>query len=236
MEFSLFFTVWPWIGLGASIVLLILLFTTNFLRMDLQKPRWKDPAWLAWIGAVAYMLHNAEEYGVDLTGATLSFPKVMTDLAGFKNISEFAYLSCNLSLVWVIGPLVAYLARKRPALATCMASFELINGLSHIAQAINLRLYNPGLFISVFIFIPFGIWTLYVCLGKGHLKWSNFMGILGVGVLYHMILFLGIKLVDVGIINGFMQGMIMLLDGALTLGLWVLLGKSKKAQLAEKRI
>jgi len=59
--YSMFFHVWPWIGLGAAIVLLLLIFCTDFLRSDKTKSRFRDPVSLAWMGAVIYMLHNLEE-------------------------------------------------------------------------------------------------------------------------------------------------------------------------------
>lgn len=58
--YSMFFHVWPWIGLGAAIVLLILIFCTDFLRSDKTKSRFLDPVSLAWMGSVIYMLHNLE--------------------------------------------------------------------------------------------------------------------------------------------------------------------------------
>ena len=56
-------------GLGAAVVVLILLFCTDWLRGDTTKSRWKDPFWIGWAFMVCYMLHNVEEYGFDLTGA-----------------------------------------------------------------------------------------------------------------------------------------------------------------------
>lgn len=75
--YSMFFHVWPWIGLGAAIVLLILIFCTDFLRSDKTKSRFLDPVSLAWMGSVIYMLHNLEEYGVDLYGNQQSFTTLM---------------------------------------------------------------------------------------------------------------------------------------------------------------
>lgn len=33
---------WSWIGLGMAIVFFVLLFFTDLLRNDLNKPRWQD--------------------------------------------------------------------------------------------------------------------------------------------------------------------------------------------------
>ncbi|MBR0077784.1 MAG: hypothetical protein IJP72_05225 [Bacteroidales bacterium] len=78
--YSLFFHQWMWMGFGAAIVLLIFIFFTKYLRGDTTTPRMKDPAVLAWLGAVAYMLHNMEEYGVDLYGKPSPFLRSCTNL------------------------------------------------------------------------------------------------------------------------------------------------------------
>ena len=44
--------VWPWIGLGAAGLLLILL-TTNVLRSDRSVTRWRDMTWLTWAATCA---------------------------------------------------------------------------------------------------------------------------------------------------------------------------------------
>lgn len=60
--YSYFFNIWPWIGFGAAVVVMIILFCTDFLRVEMQKCRWKDHYWLSWLFMVCYMLHNIEEY------------------------------------------------------------------------------------------------------------------------------------------------------------------------------
>lgn len=57
-----------WIGSAVAIVLLVLLFCTNHLRADLSRSRWHDYTWLSWMGMAAYLLHNVEEYGIDMYG------------------------------------------------------------------------------------------------------------------------------------------------------------------------
>ena len=110
--YSMFFHVWPWIGLGAAIVLLILIFCTDFLRSDKTKSRFLDPVSLAWMGAVIYMLHNLEEYGVDMYGNQQAFTTLMYQLLGVR-ISEAAFLCCNLLLVWVVATIITTLIAFR---------------------------------------------------------------------------------------------------------------------------
>ena len=226
MQFSKFFLVWPWIGLGFFISIMILAFGTNLFRSDLGKSRWFDPAWLAWLGASAYMLHNIEEYGVAFNGMENAFPYFMTGALGFE-ISEGAYLACNLGLVWVCGPLAALLAKKLPGMAVCMSIFELINGLSHVVQASVFHMYNPGLVTSIVVFFPLCIWTLYVCFFRKPKVLSGrlFLGQFLVGFVYHAILMMGVNLARMGMIGGAAQTMIMVVDAFIAIGGWYFFAK-----------
>lgn len=221
MHFSKFFLVWPWIGLGFFISIMILAFGTNLFRSDLGKSRWYDPAWLAWLGAAAYMLHNIEEYGIAFNGMRNAFPYFMTGALGFE-ISEGAYLATNLGLVWVCGPLAALLAKKLPGMAVCMSIFELINGLSHVAQAAIFHMYNPGLVQSIVVFFPLCIWTLYVCFFRKPevLSGRLFLGQFLVGFVYHAILMMGVNLARLGLIGPVAQTLIMVVDAFIAIGGW----------------
>ena len=229
--YSLFFHQWMWMGFGAAIVLLIFIFFTKYLRGDTTTPRMKDPAVLAWLGAVAYMLHNMEEYGVDLYGNTFAFPSFMYQLMGVR-ISEFAYLACNLCLVWVVGPLVAILVQRGyRRMASGMALFELINGLSHIVQAINLGCYNAGLLTSIVIFLPLGCWTLYVCYGREKMPRLDILWLFLGALAYHVVLLAGIMgATKLGIGAGW-QGIIMISDAVLIFCIWWLVGRKGKVEI-----
>ena len=93
-DYSYFFNIWPWMGLGGAVVVLILLFCTDWLRGDTTKSRWKDPFWLGWAFMVCYMLHNVEEYGFDLTGAHNGFPSAMAGIFG-QPLAEYFFLTVN---------------------------------------------------------------------------------------------------------------------------------------------
>lgn len=223
--YSFFFSVWPWIGLGAAVVLLLFIFCTKHLRLYPDRCVWRDPSALAWMGAVAYMLHNIEEYGVDLYGHHQAFNTLMVQLMGSR-ISEAAYLSCNLGLVWVVGPLTAIMVnRGYVRMAAGMALFELINGLSHIAQAINLGLYNPGLLTACVIFVPLCCWTLYVCYGKEHLPRLDILWLFLGGLLYHVFLAFGILGATRFGMSAAMQGLTMVVAAVLLFFIWWLVGR-----------
>ena len=58
----------PWIGGGAAVVLLILLFGTHVLQSEPGTSKWYDRVWLSWLALTIYLLHNVEEYGIDVFG------------------------------------------------------------------------------------------------------------------------------------------------------------------------
>ncbi|MBQ4394052.1 MAG: HXXEE domain-containing protein [Paludibacteraceae bacterium] len=249
--YSMFFHVWPWIGLGAAVVILLLVFCTDFLRSDKSRSRWFDPAILAWLGAVAYMLHNVEEYGVDMYGNQQAFTTLMYQLMGVR-ISELAFLACNLCLVWVVGPLTAVFVRKGYwRMAAGMALFELINALMHVVQAINLGCYNPGLLTSGVIFLPLCCWTLYVLYFRkeGNKKTVTLKDESTANSIYHLPfpkmdilwLFLGAFFYHIVLMAGIMgatklglpswlQGTIMVLDAVCLFYFWWLVGKKSRVQ------
>ena len=231
--YSMFFHVWPWIGLGAAIVLLILLFCTDVLRSDKTKSRFLDPVSLAWMGAIIYMLHNVEEYGVDIYGNMQAFTTFMYQLMGMR-ISEAAYLCCNLGLVWVVGPLTAVFVQKGyHRMAVGMAIFELINATTHIVQAINLGCYNPGLLNSAVLCLPVGIWTLYALYGKNKFPKMDLLWMFLAALFYHVVLLLGIVVTTKLGIPSWAQGLIMAFDAVCVFYFWWLVGKKQKFNVKE---
>ena len=223
-EPSLFMQNWCWIGLGAGIVLALIALFTDLFRCNLSVSRWYDPSWLAWLGAMDYMFHNFEEYGIDFFGRSFSFPQYMTEMSR-GNLGELSYLGCNIVLVWVLGPLLAIAARKYKAAAPSMAVFAILNSITHVA-AFPMGGYSPGLVTSLVLFIPVGLWTVYVCYVRERLGWGNFGKTLLVAAIYSFVLLQGISLANSGTLSSdAMQGLVMLADGAICGYLWYLIGK-----------
>jgi hypothetical protein len=104
-EFSF---VWPYMGLGAALLLALLL-RTDALRSDLGVSRWQDLVWLAWLGMLAYLIHQFEEHGIDLQGATYAFRGEMCRNLGQPDARTcpipFSFVNAvNITCVWVFGP------------------------------------------------------------------------------------------------------------------------------------
>lgn len=200
--YSLFFHCWPWMGLGAAITLTIIAFTTNLLRSNLSVSRWKDPTFIAWLGAIEYMFHNFEEFGVDFAGHTLGFAYMMNEMGLGAAVTEGAYLGCNIPFVWITGPVLAVLSRRYPALCGAMPLFALVNGLGHVAQLPNVG-YNPGVATSIVLFIPLGIYTIYAFYGKRKMfSWKTLWLTLGVAVVYMVCIMGCIGLANASMLTG----------------------------------
>jgi hypothetical protein len=60
--------VWPYMGMGAALLLALLL-ATDILRSGKTVSSWRDIVRLTGLGMLAYLLHQFEEHGVDINGA-----------------------------------------------------------------------------------------------------------------------------------------------------------------------
>lgn len=89
---------WSSVGLGAAVVLLLVLLCTNTFRSQAGVSRWCDPVWIARLMVVAYLLHNFEECGVDAKGRAFHFP-----------------VAVNIPFVWIALSVAALWCRRNPA-------------------------------------------------------------------------------------------------------------------------
>jgi hypothetical protein len=207
MTWSWLDVAFPWIGAAAALILLLLLFGSRFLQRDPSLPRWRDVVWLAWLADAVYLLHNVEEYGVDLLGNTHAFPNALCATLKLPPypacpIPPPFFLAVNLSLFWVVGPVAALLSRRHPLVGLSLYSVISINMLAHIASIVTSgHIYNPGLFTALVLFLPLSIWIARACFGRGLLPYSA-LGLLVIcGVFLHVVLASSVKLVTKGLIS-----------------------------------
>jgi len=197
----------PWIGGVAALVLLLLLFGTRLLQRDRGLPRWHDLVWLSWLADAVYLLHNVEEYGIDLLGNTHAFPGslcVTLKLPPYPAcpIPPPFFLAVNLSLFWVVGPVAALLSRRYPLVGLSLYSVISSNMLVHVASIVTSgHIYNPGLFTALVLFLPLSIWIARACFGPGLLPYRSLGLLLIWGVFMHLILAGSVKLVSKGLIG-----------------------------------
>jgi hypothetical protein len=182
----------PWIGSTAAAVVLILLFSTNRLRSDLNQSRWRDLSWLSWLAVAIYLIHNVEEYGVDLLGQFHAFPYSMCATLGqlpypFCPIPAPFYLAVNLPLFWVGAPVAAILSRCHPIIGLSVYGVIFVNALTHLGAFVRAG-YNPGVLTALILFLPISFWVARVCFGKRGLPYGGLAFIVADGLLLHVVL------------------------------------------------
>lgn len=197
--------VWPYMGLGAALLLALLL-STDILRSDRSVSRWQDLVWLAWAGTLAYLLHQFEEHGIDAEGAHYAFRGFMCATLGFPDAKTcpvpLSYItSVNIAAVWLAGPAAALLGRRWPALALSYFSIPFINFLGHTAPYLINGTYNPGVLTAILVFLPLSLWAFRVALVRYRLGWSTVLATVFAGVILHAILLLSVKAYIAGLIG-----------------------------------
>ncbi len=197
--------VWPYMGLGAALLLALLL-TTDTLRSDRSVSRWQDLVWLTWAGTLAYLLHQFEEHGIDAEGAHYAFRGFMCATLGFPDATTcpvpLSYItSVNIAAVWLAGPAAALLGRRWPAVALSYFSIPFVNFLGHTVPFLASGTYNPGVLTAILVFLPLSLWAFHVALMHYRLGWSTVLATVFAGVVLHAILLSSVKAYIAGLIG-----------------------------------
>jgi hypothetical protein len=229
-----FYLVWPYMGLGAALLLALLL-TTDALRSDRTVSRWRDLVWLAWLGTLAYLVHQFEEHGIDALGATYAFRGEMCRNFGFPDVEAcpipFSFVTAvNISVVWVFGPAAALLGRRRPELALAFFAVPIINAIPHIVPAAAQGTYNAGLVTAIVIFVPLSLWVFHVALSRYRLGWRAVIATLVAGVVYHVIMIASAAVFVAGRLDVLVLDAIQVINPALILLIVGQLGRRRTAQ------
>ena len=193
MTWSWFDLAWPWIGAVAAASILVLLFGTERLRSDASISRWRDPVWLSWLAAAAYMIHNVEEYGIDILGRKHYFPEALCLALGLGRypacpVPASFFLAVNISLFWVAAPLAALLSRRHPLIGLVFYGLLFTNGLAHVIPMLLGRGFSPGTLTAIVLFFPLFLWVARTCFGPGRIPYRGLAAIVGAGALVHAIL------------------------------------------------
>ena len=172
---------WPYAGFLAGLLLLAL-----------------APLWVSGIALVVgviylqlpvYMLHQLEEHAGD------RFRRFINDRAagGRDALTPGATLVINVVGVWMVNIISLYLALYvSPTLGLIAVYLTLVNAVVHVVGTVVLRAYNPGLWTAIILFLPLGIWSLYVLNSAGAGFWANVLGIL-VAVAIHAAILIHIR-------------------------------------------
>ena len=120
---------------------------------------------LVYLASPIYMLHQVEEHLGDRFRSYVN--KVV--FGGVEALSTSDVLVINLPGVWGINLAALYAAHFAGAGWGLVAGYMiLVNGVSHVAMALHLRGYNPGLVTAGLVFIPFGLASVFLITGTAH--------------------------------------------------------------------
>jgi hypothetical protein len=139
------------------------------------------------------MIHNIEEYGIDVLGRTHYFPDALCTTLGLGQypacpVPPAFFLAVNISLIWVAAPLAALVSRKHPLVGFIFYGLLLTNGVTHVVPMILGRGYSPGTLSAITLFFPAFFWVAHTCFGPGRISYKGLAVIVGAGVIVHAIL------------------------------------------------
>jgi hypothetical protein len=116
-------------------------------------------AFLVYLTLPFYMLHQYEEHA---GGQFKAFVK-NTVGRGREVLTDRAIFRVNVLFVWLGTLVVLYLCVYVNIVWGLLAGYMVaFNGIVHIATSIRMRRYNPGLWTSAFVFLPLGIYIIYL--------------------------------------------------------------------------
>ena len=199
-----FDTAFPWIGLIFAAVLLVLL-PSDALRADRRVSRLRDVRWLSWAGVAAYLLHNVEEYGIDLHGERYAFPKAFCGMFGHAALYPHCpapgavFTAVNVPMFWLAAPLAAWLSGRHRLTGLALYGVIAVNLAAHLGRAAATGWqYNPGRLTALLLFLPLAAWTL---LGAKLLSWRAVLGLIGLGLGLHLVLIAAMLLLLKGVLH-----------------------------------
>jgi hypothetical protein len=144
-------------------------------------------AFLVFLTLPFYMLHQYEEH------AGGQFKAFVTKNVGRGRevLSDRVIFLVNVLFVWLGTLVVLYLCAYVSIIWGLFAGYLVaFNGIVHIATSIRMRRYNPGLWTSVFVFLPLGIYIIYLITKISGAGWLYNGIFLVVVILLHAMIFI----------------------------------------------
>jgi hypothetical protein len=150
-------TQWVYGGTLAGVMLLCL--------SPLLIGAWPPALALTFLQLPAYMLHQYEEHDND------RFRRFINRTIGHGKdvLTPDSVFLINVPGVWGVIVVALYLAVAiNPGFGLIAVYLTLVNACVHIAAAIALRMYNPGLVTAVLLFLPLSGHSLWMFRATGH--------------------------------------------------------------------
>ena len=111
--------------------------------------------WL-WVFPITYLIHIAEEYW-----GGEGYPAYILRLRGVHMSTTRFLVAQGVGFVMVtIGVILARHFKFPQMMLVILGSVVLVNGITHTVTALTIMSYGPGLWSSIFVWMPLGIFTL----------------------------------------------------------------------------
>ncbi|MFN2515724.1 MAG: HXXEE domain-containing protein [Pyrinomonadaceae bacterium] len=111
--------------------------------------------WL-WLFPITYLIHIAEEYW-----GGEGYPAYILRLRGVHLSTTRFLIAQSVGFVLVtIGVILARQFHFPQMMLITLAAIVLVNGITHSVTSFSVLSYGPGLYTSVFIWMPLGIFVL----------------------------------------------------------------------------
>ena len=112
---------------------------------------------LSWVFPATYLIHIAEEYWVGE-----GYPAYILRLRGVHMSTTRFLLAQGVGFVLVtIGILLARRFKFPQMMLVILGTIVLVNGITHTVTALSIMSYGPGLWSSIFIWMPLGLFTIW---------------------------------------------------------------------------
>lgn len=137
---------------------------------------------LVWLQLPLYMVHQFEEHYHDRFRLYLN-----KNVAHCDALTPAGAFWINSLGVWGVDLVMLYLAVfVSPALALAAFYLPIVNALTHIREAVARREYNPGLYTSLFLFLPICGVALWRVSGESAATWHDQLLGLSISVAIHL--------------------------------------------------
>ena len=111
--------------------------------------------WL-WAFPITYLIHIAEEYWVGE-----GYPAYILRLRGVHMSTTRFLVAQSVGLILVtIGVILARHFKFPQMMLIILGTIVMVNGITHTVTALSVMRYGPGLWSSIFIWMPLGLLTL----------------------------------------------------------------------------
>jgi len=116
----------------------------------------RSTAFWLWVFPITYLIHIAEEYW-----GGEGYPAYILRLRGVHMSTTRFLVAQSVGVVLVsIGVILARRFNFPQMMLVILGAIVLANGITHSVTALSIPRYGPGLWSSLFIWIPLGIFTL----------------------------------------------------------------------------